>query len=953
MSLQEIARTIFDKYNMGIPVCHTVKYKLVLLRGIRMKITNIKINGITNPMGFAYDSIRCSWLVSETRAKKAIYSEIEVSADKDFQTILYVKKGTDLDSAGEVLALDIMPRTRYFIRIRITGDNGEQSQNSKAAYFETGKMQEPWQGNWLKPRDHDRFHPLFEKRFQVVKPVKNARLYISGVGLYSACLNDGKVGEEVLTPYYSDYLTECQYQTYDITKDLKSDNRLWVMLGNGWYKGRFGLAGQKENFGKEFMMIAEIHLLYKDGEEVVIPSDESWLYKGSDTEMSDIYDGETINHLLWEGEENPWLVPLIGKMKGRLTERYSLPVLEKEDIAVQEIIHTPAGETVLDFGQNFAGYVSFHARLKWGTKILLDFGEILQEGNFYNENYRSAESRFVYVSDGREEWVKPLFTFFGFRYVRVTGWSDTLMPEDFIGKAVYSDMRITGNIETGHSKVNRLFQNALWGQKSNSIDFPTDCPQRDERLGWTGDAQVFAGTASYNMDTAAFYHKFLHDLRTEQKKLDGILPGVIPVFDPKAAIFSSIWGDIATFLPMVLYEHYGDIEALRSYFPMMKDWVDKINREDLRRGQKYLFDFGNQLGDWLALDGRTAQSMKGGTDDYFIASCYYAESVKKTAAAAKALGFVESEIYYRNLYKQIYDAILKEYFTASGRLSIDTQTGYIVSLHFGIYLQKEKIVEGLKNRLYKDCYKLKDGFVGAPVMCRVMADNGMVEEAFYFLLQEGYPGWLHCIDLGATTIWERWNSVLDNGKLSGVMMNSLNHYAFGAVVEYLYRNVAGIKAREPGFLKAEIAPLINQKLGFMKASYESVYGTYRSEWRIQENGSVHVRLEIPFGCSALVGLPFWPDKPIGELDAGVYEFNYQPTEDLRCRYTKKTLFKEMMQDEKAREIIDRISPLLQHFLGTGDEEFLNESLETLKGMSFLGFSEAEIERLSEELTKLL
>lgn len=918
-----------------------------------MKITNIKINGIINPVGFAYDSIRCSWLVRETRAKKSIYSKIEVSTDEDFRSIIYVKKGIDLDSAGEVLAVDIMPRTRYFIKIQVTGDNGEQAQNTQTAYFETGKMQEPWQGKWLKPRENGSFHPLFEKNFQVDKPVKSARLYISGVGLYAACLNESKVGEEVLTPYYSDYHTECQYQTYDITADLKSDNRLSVMLGNGWYKGRFGLAGQSENFGKEFMLIAEIHLLYENGEDDIIASDETWLYKGSDTEMSDIYDGEIRNLLLWEDRENPFQVPCIGQMKGELTERYSLPVMEKEDIAVKEIIHTPAGETVLDFGQNFAGYVSFHARLKRGRKILLDFGEILQEGSFYNENYRSAKSRFVYVSDGREEWVKPLFTFFGFRYVRVTGWPGDLAAEDFIGKAIYSDMQITGNIETDHNKVNRLISNAFWGQKSNSIDFPTDCPQRDERLGWTGDAQVFSGTASYNMDTAAFYHKFLHDLRTEQKKLDGILPGVIPVFDPKSAIFSSIWGDIATFLPMVLYEHYGDIEALKSYFPMMTDWVNKITREDQKRGQKYLFDFGNQLGDWLALDGRTAQSMKGGTDDYYIASCYYAESVKKTADAAEALGMVESEIYYRDLYKNIHEAILKEYFTASGRLSIDTQTGYIVSLYFGIYREKGKIVEGLRNRLYKDCYQLKGGFVGAPVMCRVMAENGMVEEAFYFLLQEGYPGWLHCIDLGATTIWERWNSVLDNGKLSGIMMNSLNHYSFGAVVEYLYRDVAGIKAQKPGFRKAKIAPLMNQKLGYMKASYDSVYGRYRSEWRIQEDGSVHVLIEIPFGCSALVELPFWPDEPIGELDTGVYDFHYQPTEDLRCRYTRKTLFKEMMQDEKAMEIIDRISPLLQHFLGTGDEEFLNESLETLKGMSFLGFSESEMKKLSEELTMLL
>ena len=426
---------------------------------------------------------------------------------------------------------------------------------------------------------------------------------------------------------------------------------------------------------------------------------------------------------------------------------------------------------------------------------------------------------------------------------------------------------------------------------------------------------------------------------------------MIPVFDPNAAIFSSIWGDIATFLPTVLYEHYGDHQALEQYYPMMKDWVDKITREDQKRGQKYLYDFGNQLGDWLALDGRTEQSMKGGTDDYFIGSCYYAMSAGKLADAAKTLGYIEDEAYYRDLQKKVKVAVLKEYFSETGRLGIDTQTAYIVALYSGIYKEKERVVEGLKSRLYKDCYKMKGGFVGAPIMCRIMAENGLEEEAFYFLLQEGYPGWMHCINLGATTIWERWNSVLDNGQLSGTMMNSLNHYSFGAVVEYLYRDVAGLKAIKPGFKKALITPLMNQKLKFMKMEYESVYGTYKVEWKIQKDGMVKVHVEVPFGCTAVIGLPFYEGE-VEEVEAGAYNYEYRPTTDLRSLYTKKTLFKDMMQNPKAMEIIDSVSPLLQHFLSSGDEEFLHESLTTLEGMFFLGFSKEMIDNLAAELTKL-
>lgn len=915
-----------------------------------MKITDVKINGVNNPVGFDLVNPRVSWKVRDTEAKRQKYVRIEAAAEAGFENIIYTKEGAELSSLGELLELDLNPYTGYYVRVQVENDLGETAV-SDPVYFETAKMADKWIGRWITTQEDDEFHPVFFKTFAPAGAVRSARLYISGLGLFEAELNGRRIGEEVLTPYYSNYHEEIQYLTFDITDMLDTDNTLAVSLGNGWYKGRFGLAGMKENFGSRFQMIAEIRLTYADGSVQVIPTDETWSYAGSDTEASDIYDGEVLNRLLWEGKENPRKGAVLTDAEGKLVERYSLPLLEMEDMPVKEILHTPAGETVLDFGQNFAGYPVFHASFYKGAKVVLDFGEILQDGNFYNENYRSAKSQFTYISGGEEEWVKPRFTYFGFRYIRVTGWEGELSRDDFVGKSLYSRMETTGKIETGHSGVNRLFSNVMWGQKSNFLDFPTDCPQRDERLGWAGDAQVFCGTASYNMDTAAFYHKFIHDLRTEQVKLDGVVPGVIPVFDKDAAIFSSVWGDIATFLPMVLYEHYGDKYALEEYYPMMKDWVDKITRGDQERGRRYLFDYGNQLGDWLALDGRTSQSMKGGTDDYYIGSCYYAASAEKVADAAKALGYAEDEAYYRDLAGKIRAAVLKEYFSETGRLCIDTQTAYVVALYFGIYVDKERIVEGLKSRLYKDCYKLKGGFVGAPLMCRVMAENGMEEEAFYFLLQEGYPGWMHCISLGATTIWERWNSVLDDGHLSGTMMNSLNHYSFGSIVEYLYRDVAGLKALEPGFKKALITPLMNQKLKYMDMSYDSAMGMYRVAWRICQDGTVKVNVDVPFGCSAVIGLPFY-DSGIFEVEAGSYEYEYVPTQDLRCLYTKKTLFKDMMQDEKSMEIIDRISPLLAHFLGSGDEEFLNESLETLQGMFFLGFSPEEIGKLTEELTRL-
>ncbi|KAK8896697.1 hypothetical protein M9Y10_014612 [Tritrichomonas musculus] len=917
-----------------------------------MQISKIRINGIICPIGYLFDKLRCSWTVSDTKANHTDFVKIEISKDEKFEKIIYHKEGHNLNSACEVLEMALEPCTRYYIRVQVTADNKEQAQ--KISFFETSKLNQKWEAKWIKPHPEDKYHPLFEKEFQAKENISSARLYISGLGLYSAKINGKKVGEEILTPYMSDYHTEVQYQTYDIIDYLQKNNQISVELGNGWYKGFFGIQHKDQNYGSEFQLIAEIHIHYKDGSEEVIGTDESWLYSGSDIQNSDIYHGEIIDHLLWKDKENKKKNPIEGGIEGKLIERYSLQVTEHEEVKVKEVIHTPAGETVLDFGQNFAGYVQFNANLKEGTKITLDYGEILQKGNFYNANYRDAKAHFIYVSNGNKETVKPTFTYYGFRYVRVTGWPGDLNPNDFIGKALYSNMDITGHIETGHEKVNKLFSNVMWGQKSNFIDFPTDCPQRDERLGWTGDAQVFSGTASYNMYTAAFYNKFIHDLRVEQKKLDGIIPGYIPVLDVKSVSFGAVWGDVATFLPIVLYEHFGDAAALELYYPMMKDWVDVITKEDKKRGQqKFIFDFKDQFGDWLALDGRTSNSFKGATDDPFIASCYYAMSSKMVSDVAKILGKEEDALAYSQLHDNIRDAVLRSYFTETGRLAIDTQTGYIVSLYSGIYRDIESIISGLRERLFKDCFKIKGGFVGAPIMCKIMAENGLIDEAFYFLLQERFPGWFHCIDLGATTIWERWNSVLDNGLLSGILMNSLNHYAFGSVVEFLYKNVFGISAIEPGFKKVKIAPNVNSKLHYLKGSYDSIYGTYKVDWEILKDGNLHIKIEIPFDCTGIVVLPYNADQKEQELGPGVYEFNYKPTRNLLARYTTKTLFIDMSHDEEAMNIIKSISPMLHHLLTTRDEDFLNQNIETLSSMAFLGFDSEVIHKLTDDLTSLI
>ncbi|MCM1173667.1 MAG: glycoside hydrolase family 78 protein [Blautia sp.] len=924
-----------------------------------MKVIDTKINGIRNPMGFAYPYVKCSWKVVDAAGRRQTNARIVVSQDPQCRNIIWEKSGAGLSSIGEHIHIALTPRTRYYYYVEITGENGENAR-SETAWFETGKMNEPWEASFVGTAAEDTYHPIFFHDFETKREVSSAHIYVTGLGLYEAYLNGTKIGEDYLAPFCNDYNEDIQYQTYDVTRLLQKNNRIEIMTGNGWYKGRLGYDGDIAFFGDRFWAIAELHIIYTDGTSEMIRTDEDWKYRGSNIEMSDIYDGECYNRLLWEGRENsgkPVVVLDEGIAdtgipdKKRLRERYSIPVIVKKQLPVKEVIHTPAGETVLDMGQNFTGYLEFQADFPKGTKIVLDFGEILQQGNFYNDNYRTAKAQLIYISNGEKETVRPHFTYYGFRYVRVTGWIGEPDKSAFTGRAVYSDLDDTGKFESSSNMLNQLAGNAAWGQRSNFLDMPTDCPQRDERLGWTGDAMVFAPTACFQMDTRAFYRKFLYDLRVDQKKHGGQIANYIPN-NCRMPGGSSVWGDVATFLPMTLYRYYGDKDELAVYYSMMKDWVEWIITQDKEHGERHLWNFGFHFGDWLAQDGVTPQSMKGGTDDYFVASIYYYASVLKLAKAAGILEKEEERKQYCRKAEQIYKAILAEYFSPNGKLAVDTQTGYLISLKFGVYVDKERVIEGLRVRLKKDCYKIKGGFVGAPMICQVLAENGMEDLAYYILFQEGFPGWMHCIRLGATTIWERWNSVLDDGSISGTGMNSLNHYAYGSVMEYVYRHIAGINETEAGFRSVRFAPQMNPKLSYVNYSYDSVSGKYVSNWRINTDGTITVHFEVPFGCTAVALLPGTDGEEV-LLEAGIFEKTYQPNRDYRRIYTMDTRLEELQCDARAMEILKTDLPIAYELAMGSDPENLSLSLNELQFMFFMGFNPQMVRAAAEKLLMLM
>lgn len=874
-----------------------------------MRVYDAKVNHMTNPMGFFMDGVSFSWKVDEARGKAQKVARVRVAADEKMQEILF-DSGMDeqADSLAYPVELALEPRTRYFWQVTVLSD-AEEEADSEVQWFETSKMSEEWTGKWLTCDSTEKRHPIFSKEIAPAKEVAKARLYVTGLGLYEAYIDGKKVGDEYLTPYSNNYNRWVQYQTYDITDQIAGGGKLSILLGNGWYKGRFGFSAfeDKGYYGNEWKVIADVVLTYTDGTEEVIGTDESWTVTRSRIMFSNLYDGEQIDAT---APELPAEEPTVcDAPKGRLEARRSLPVVAHEHIKPVELIHTPAGEQVFDMGQNFAGIFTFRVKEPAGTKIHIQTGEVLQKGNFYNDNLRSAKSEYIYISDGNETVIRPHFTYYGYRYVKVEGVSD-LKIEDFTGLALYSDIEMGGDVETGHDLVNQLVSNVRWGMKGNFIDVPTDCPQRDERMGWTGDTQVFSPTATFLADTYAFYSKYLHDMYTEQMDLDGMVPDVVP----SAGVHSTacVWGDSACIIPWNMYQFYGDKKILEDQYDSMRNWVDYISRVDGdNHGWRSVFHYG----DWLALDnpsGKTDEVM-GGTDEGYIANVYYAASAGIVAKAARVLGYEADAKTYQALCDEQFEEVKKEYFSQTGRCCIKTQTALILALKYHLSENEGLTKKTLRLLFQISGDKLKTGFTGMPLMCPVLSENGMNDLAYTLLLNEDYPGWLHEVKLGATTVWERWNSLDENGDISSTGMNSLNHYAYGSILEWVFRYVTGFRVSEehPGSRHLLIAPTLNWKLKRAKGSYHSAAGTYETSWELADPSHVTVKVTVPFGCTAEIVLPLVSQETLADqsnplfadvrdgkcfVGAGTYEVSYETTKPAKKMYSTYTPIQELVNN---------------------------------------------------------
>ena len=732
------------------------------------------------------------------------------------------------------------------------------------------------QSNWIKsPKDLGSASACFVRTFDAAPDVTGGTLSVSAVGLFEARLNGEKLGRGVLTPGYTDYNRRTQYMTFDLSGLLGRRNTLEITAAPGWAVGHFGYSGSGERdhvYSDHYAVNAELTLSHDRGVNEIIVTDEAWQAFSSQVLFSDIYNGETLDltaHMdaLGHAVKDP------DSARFPLIPQQGADIIEHERIAPVATFVTPKGERVVDFGQNLAGYVEFDIEAKRGDRIVVSHAEVLdQEGNFYTENYRRAKNKVTYVLSGDRDVVKPRFSFQGFRYIRLDEYPfDTVDLNGIRAVAVHSDMKRTGRFTCGNAKINQLYHNTVWGQKSNYLDVPTDCPQRDERMGWVGDAQVFCRTAAIQYDVRAFFRKWLGDLRADQEP-DGAVYGVCPcqfsgTYKPR---ISAAWGDAATIIPSELYRAYGDESVLRENFDMMRRWVDYMHGAG---PAEYLWLGGMHYGDWLAMDAG-ADSYVGATSCDLIASAFFAHSAELVVRAGHILG--EDVTRYEELYKNVRRAF-REYFMENGlpkeefpltEISPDghavvdhmrkgvTQTAIVLILHFGLFEPAERplLEKKLVELIDRFDGLMSTGFVGTPYIMHVLTAAGRTDLAYRLLFEERNPSWLYSVNHGATTMWEHWNGIKEDGSFWSRSMNSFNHYAYGAVVDWLFGASAGIEVTEPGYRGVRFCPHPDRRLGFVNASVETDLGTVASNWYYRD-GMLCFEFVVPDGCEAEIVLP--------------------------------------------------------------------------------------------------
>lgn len=897
----------------------------------------IRIEGLDNPIGIDEKKPRFSYtIVPDGNAVRQVRYRISVVANSGDQFWDSGNIDSDQMVNVEYVGKPLLPFTRYTVNIRAEDDRGNVHQGN--AFFETGRLDTPFEGEFItadfktavdlyaqngqdwdtvdvdnldvihgdirkrldeKGKDDFR-HPLvFEKTFQLDQQIREARLYASSMGIYFCEINGKRVGEDYFAPGWTSHTHQLQYYTYDVAGYLKTgENTIRITVANGWYNRRIEWVVPKyqQNFTNDIAAIACMDIQFVDGGNQKVCTDESWTFGLSNIELGDFYDGEHCDGSMEVIADRP--VRIADYDKSVLTGICSPPVKVRERLPVRRILHTPKGETVLDVGVNVVGVPLIRISGHKGEKVSLRFGEILDhDGNFYNENYRSAKSEFLYtLREGYQEYV-PQTTYYGFRYIKVCEFPGEVKAENFEIQVLYSALEPAGAFECSNADINQLHKNIMRTMKGNYVDIPTDCPQRDERLGWTGDAYMFLRSACYLYQVDPFYQKWLKDMAADQGE-KGAIPNVVPFiniwndYDKRVAKlkkqgktefsetdfigidsvdWSNFWGDAAVLIPDILYDYYGDQRILQRQLPCMEKWCDFLYDQFLKLGE---INPDVQMGDWVGLDAKEG-SYIGGTPVEFTSLACTIYSFKRALRAVTVLNDEALIEKYRERSQILQQAFEDKFCTSEGIIKESTQTAKIMAIKFDLVRNKQLQADRLAAQIRENDCKVTVGFIGIAYILEVLSDYGYLDLAYNLLLRTEYPSWLYQIKKGATTLWEHLDGIKEDGSLWTTDMNSFNHTAYGSIGNWLYSRIGGIRPdpSEPGFKHFFIQPEPGEHLTYADMTYESMYGVIHCRWsRKEEIFKLSVR--VPFNTTADIILP---GGKTYHVNCGYYEFeeNYQ------------------------------------------------------------------------------
>lgn len=843
--------------------------------GNKLTLSDLTVNSAKEPTGVD-SNVYLSWILNSSE-KNTNQTAYQIRVSNGDKTVFDSGKVNSQASAYVPVDVKLKPATTY--KVDVTSWDNHNNRAKANTQFTSGKVNQGWDAKWITiPESYNYESPdfIFKKTFNVTKPVKKATLYGTALGCYVPFLNGSRVSDDYFAPGYTQYSNSIQYNTYDVTRQIKQGaNTALTEVAPGWYTGRLGLIKEGEQWGKARALLQEIRIEYTDGSKDVIGTDDTWQYStNGPRRFTSFFDGEKYDAAKKVGDGPFKAVSLYKDKTPEIRENTGVPVRKGE------IIHPKRmANGIYDFGRNFAGIIHVKLRARSGDTIHIGHAEHVENGKLDTTSLRTAKAEVNYTCKDGEQEYEPLFTYMGFQYAQITSPDPDVVLEDVYGTELYSDIEQIGSFTTNDSRINQLQKNILTSSKANFVDIPTDCPQRDERCGWTGDISVFSPTAAYNFNLDRFMEKWLTDVRASQKK-DGLIPMIVPTNNAEthlqdfylAYMNDAVWGDVIIYVPWALYQSTGDIRFLEENYDAMTKWLG-YELWQAGIGVPYIWGLGGMhYGDWLAPD---TSKVGGMTRADYTSTEYMAHSADLVSQIAKILGKDSDAKKYAQEYENTKKAFQTYLVKPDGHLRRDFQSAYVLALEFNLLTpeQRQLALDDLVKNIEKNGNHLTTGFVGTPYLLPSLSDNGRTDKAYDLLFQDTCPSWLYEVKVGATSTWERWDLLKEDGTANyqqGSDSDSFNHYAYGCVGDWMYRNSAGIQPASAGYKTIRIQPLMDKanRMTSAKSSHKTPYGVVSVDWT-KSGGTFKMNVTVPCNTTAQIVLPNGQTRTVG---SGTYSF---------------------------------------------------------------------------------